>query len=86
MPDLDEVDDEDEEEKDDVDSEEEQEEELVKEDAGNDMDQKSCGGWSKKMWGDASDKKLVQSLRQAGEKLVSLITKGGTIVYCDDAV
>ncbi|XP_070790971.1 protein timeless homolog [Pituophis catenifer annectens] len=68
VPDLDEVDDEDEEEKDDLDSEEEEEheEELAKEDAGNDKDQKSWGGWSKKMWGDASDQKLVQSLRQEG--------------------
>lgn len=91
MLDLDEVDDEDEEEKDDLDSEEEdddekEEEELAKEDAGNDKEQKSSGGWSKKMWGDASDRKLVRSLRQEGEKLVSLIAKGGTTVYCDDAV
>lgn len=88
MPDLDEVDDEDEEEKDDLDSEEEdeQEEEMAKEDAGNDKDQKSWGRWSKKIWGDASDQKLVQSLRQEGEKLVSLITKGRTTVYCDNAV
>ncbi|ETE73885.1 Protein timeless-like protein [Ophiophagus hannah] len=68
VPDLDEIDDEDEEEKDDLDSEEEEdeEEELAKEDAGNDKDQKSWGGWSKKIWGDASDRKLVQSLRQEG--------------------
>ncbi|XP_026573204.1 protein timeless homolog [Pseudonaja textilis] len=69
VPDLDEIDDQDEEEKDDLDSEEEddeEEEELAKEDAGNDKDQKSWGRWSKKIWGDASDRKLVQSLRQEG--------------------
>ncbi|XP_013916169.1 PREDICTED: protein timeless homolog [Thamnophis sirtalis] len=65
VPDLDEVVVEDEEEKDDLDSEEEEEDDD-KEDAGNDKDQKSWGGWSKKMWGDASDQKLVQSLRQEG--------------------
>ncbi|XP_032068262.1 protein timeless homolog [Thamnophis elegans] len=67
VPDLDEVVVEDEEE--DLDSEEEEDdekEELAKEDAGNDKDQKSWGRWSKKMWGDASDRKLVQSLRQEG--------------------
>ncbi|KAG8129437.1 hypothetical protein E2320_016166 [Naja naja] len=68
VPDLDEIDDEDEEEKDDLDSEEEEdeEEELAKEDAGNDKEQKSWGRWSKKIWGDASDRTLVQSLRQEG--------------------
>ncbi|XP_070596659.1 protein timeless homolog [Erythrolamprus reginae] len=66
VPDLDEVDDEDEEEKDDLDSEEEEEDEPAKEDGGNEKDQKSWSKWSKKMGEDASDRKLVQSLRQEG--------------------
>ncbi|KAL7989654.1 hypothetical protein Chor_012320 [Crotalus horridus] len=68
VPDLAEIDgeDEEEEEMDDLDCEEEEEEELAKEDPGNDKDQKSWDRWSKKMWGGASERKLVQSLRLEG--------------------
>lgn len=79
VPDLAERDGEEEEEEDDLDYEEE-EEELAKEDPGNDKDQKSWDGRSKKMWGGTSDRKLVQSLRLEGEELISLVAKGGTTV------